>query len=72
MSRYNPKEKDLWKSKMIQRAGYKKGTFITDTFKLADIIQNGAQVEMKAQEVRDIKGEHVQVIECRIYFISNE
>lgn len=69
-SRYNPKEKDLWKSKMVQRAGYKKGTFITDTQKLADIVANGAQIEMKAQEVRDLKGEQVQVIECRIFFIS--
>ena len=43
----NPKEQDLWKSKMIQRAGYKKGTFITDTNKLADIVSNGAQIEMK-------------------------
>lgn len=51
-------------------AGYKKGTFITDTNKLADIISNGAQIEIKAQEVRDLKGGHVQVIECRIYFIS--
>ena len=68
--KYNPKEQDLWKSKMMQRAGYKKGTFLTDTNKLADIVSNGAQIEMKAQEVRDLKGGHVQVIECRIYFIS--
>lgn len=68
--KYNPKEQDLWKSKMMQRAGYKKGTFITDTNKLADIISNGAQIEMKAQEVRDLNGNQVQVIECRIYFIS--
>ena len=68
--KYNPKEKELWKSKMIQRAGYNKGTFITDTNKLADIISNGAQVEMKAQEVRDLKGDQVQVIECRIFFVS--
>lgn len=68
--KYNPKEQELWKSKMIQRAGYKKGTFITDVGKLADIISNGAQIEMKAQEVRDLKGDQVQVIECRIYFIS--
>lgn len=69
--KYNPKEQDLWKSKMIQRAGYKKGMFITDTNKLADIVSNGAQIEMKAQEVRDLKGNQVQVIECRIYFISD-
>lgn len=68
--KYNPKEQELWKSKMMQRAGYKKGTFITDTNKLADIIGNGAQIEMKAQEVRDLNGNQVQVIECRIYFIS--
>ncbi len=68
--KYNPKEQDLWKSKMIQRAGYKKDAFITDTNKLADIISNGAQIEMKAQEVRDLKGNQVQVIECRIFFIS--
>lgn len=68
--KYNPKEQDLWKSKMMQRAGYKKGTFITATHKLADIISNGAQIEMKAKEVRDLKGTQVQVIECRIYFIS--
>lgn len=68
--KYNPKERELWKSKMITMAGYKKGTFITDTNKLADIINNGAQIEIKAQEVRDLKGEEVQVIECRIYFIS--
>jgi len=68
--KYNPKEQDLWKSKMMLRAGYKKGTFMPDTNKLADIISNGAQIEMKAQEVRDLKGDRVQVIECRIYFIS--
>lgn len=68
--KYNPKERVLWKSKMMQRAGYKKGTFITDTNKLADIISNGAQIELKAQEVRDLKGDRVQVIECRIYFIG--
>lgn len=68
--KYNPKEQELWKSKMMQRAGYKKGIFITDVNKLADIISNGAQVEMKAQEVRDLKGNQVQVVECRIYFIS--
>ena len=68
--KYNPKEQDLRKSKMLQRAGYKKGTFITDTNKLVDIIGNGAQIEMKAQEVRDLNGNQVQVIECRIYFIS--
>ncbi len=70
MAKYNPKEQDLWKSKMLQRRGYKKGTFITDTNKLSDIIWNGAQIEMKAQEVRDLNGSTVQVIECRIYFIS--
>ena len=70
--KYNPKEQDLWKSKMTTRAGYVKGTFITDTHKLADIISNGAQIEMKAQEVRDLKGQQVQVIECKIYFISND
>lgn len=70
--KYNPKEQDLWKSKMIQRVGYKKGTFITDTNKIADIIGNGAQTEIKAQEVRDLEGIQVQVIECRIYFISGK
>jgi protein-disulfide isomerase-like protein with CxxC motif len=70
MTNYNPKEKDLWKSKIVQRVGYKKGTFITDTDKLAHIIQNGGQIELKAQEVRDLKGDVVQVLECRIYFIS--
>lgn len=70
--RYNPNERDLWKSKMIQRAGYKKGTFITDTEKLADIIKNGGQVEMKAQEVREIKGQIVQAMEVKIYFVSDQ
>lgn len=70
--KYNPKEQELWKSKMIQRAGYKKGTFITDTSKLSEIISNGAQIELKAQEVREMKGSHVQVLECRIFFISSE
>jgi len=69
--KYNPKERELWKSKMTARAGYKKGTFITDIDRLADIVRNGAQVEMKAQEVRDLKGDQVQVIECRIYFIGS-
>ena len=68
--KYNPKERDLWKSKMIQRAGYNKGTFITDTNKLSDIVSNGGQIELKAQEVRELKGEKVQVIECRIFFVS--
>lgn len=69
--KYNPKEQNLWESKMIQRVGYKKGMLITDTNKIADIISNGAQIEMKAQEVRDLKGSQVQVVECRIYFISD-
>ena len=55
---------------MIQRAGYNKGTFITDTNKLSDIVSNGGQIELKAQEVRELKGEKVQVIECRIFFVS--
>jgi protein-disulfide isomerase-like protein with CxxC motif len=70
--KYNKKERDLWKSKMIQRAGYKKGTFITDVNKLSDIILNGGQIEMKAQEVRELKGEKVEMIECRIYFIPEQ
>lgn len=70
--RYNPKEQDLWKSKMMQRVGYKKGTFITFHNKLAHIIDNGAQIELKAQEVRKLEGTQVQVIECRIYFVSIE
>lgn len=69
--KYNPsKIDDLSKSKMIQRAGYHKGTFITDTGKLAEIITNGGQVEMKAQEVRMLGTEQVQVIECRIFFVN--
>lgn len=68
--KFNPNKQELWKSKMIQRAVYKKSTFITETDKLADIVKNGAQIEIKAQEVRDLKGNHVQVIECRIYFIG--
>ena len=67
---YNINERDLWKSKMIQRAGYKKGVFITDVAKLAHIIQNGGQVEVRAQEVREIKGQQVQVLEVRIYFVA--
>lgn len=70
--KYNPREQDLWKSKTMHRACYKKGAFIMDAEKLADIVSNGAQIEMRAQEVRDLKGTRVQVIECRIYFVSNE
>jgi len=68
--KYNPEGKDLFKSKIIQRAGYKKGTFTPDTDTIADIVKNGAQIEIKAQEVRSLNGENIQVIECRIYFIS--
>lgn len=68
--KYNPKGQDLLKSKMTTRGGYKKGVLITDTEKLADIISNGAQTEIRAQEVRDLQGIQVQVVECRIYFIS--
>ncbi len=71
-AKYNPKEQELWKSKMTLRGGYKKGTFITDTNRLSDIVANGGQVEMKAQEVRDLKGTTIQVIECRIYFVEPE
>lgn len=63
---------ELYKSKMIQRIGYHKGTFVSDTEKLADIVGNGAQIEIKAQKVREIKGEKIQVIECRIFFISKD
>lgn len=69
--KWNPDQiADLSKGKMTQKVGYHKGTFITDTDVLADIVKNGGQVEFKAREIRDIKGIVVQVIECRIYFID--
>lgn len=73
--RYNKIGGMLQGGKMIQRAGYKKGQFIADLEKLSDIILNGAQVEMKAQQVNDLKGVQVQVMEVKIYFtqhIENE
>lgn len=68
---YNKEKKDLTKSKLASRVGYKKGTFITDTDLLASIIKNGGQVEIKAQETRNLGAETVQVVECKIFFIAN-
>lgn len=71
MAKYNPKNiEDLSKGKMIQRAGYIKGTFIKDLGPIEDIIKNGGQVEIRAQEVRQNGDTQVQVVECRIYFIA--
>lgn len=67
--KYNPNGLNLFKSKMIKKAAYTKGTFITDVNKLADIVINGAEVEVKSQEVRLLGDIDVQVIECRIFFI---
>ena len=67
---YNKEKKDLTKSKLASRVGYKKGTFITDTDLLASIIKNGGQVEIKAQETRNLGAETVQTIECKIFFIE--
>lgn len=69
--KYNPKKiEDLSKGKMTSKVGYQKGTFITDLDQLADIIKNGGQIEIKSQEIRQIKDTTVQVIECRIYFVE--
>ena len=70
MNLYNKEKKDLTKSKLASRVGYKKGTFITDTDLLASIIKNGGQVEIKAQETRNLGAETVQTIECKIFFIE--
>lgn len=71
MAKYNPKNiEDLSKGKMIQRVGYVKGTFIDDLQSLEDIIKNGGQVEVKAQEVRQSGLDQIQVLEVRIYFVS--
>ena len=67
---YNKEKKDLTKSKLASRVGYKKGTFITDTDLLTSIIKNGGQVEIKAQETRNLGAETVQTIECKIFFIE--
>ena len=71
MNLYNKEKKDLTKSKLASRVGYKKGTFITDTDLLASIIKNGGQVEIKAQETRNLGTETVQVVECKIFFVAN-
>ena len=68
--KYNPGDKDLTKSKMCRRVGYKKGTFVTELDKLVDIISNGGQVEIRAQDVRSMGDSYVDVIECRIYFVA--
>lgn len=56
---------------MTNRIGYKKGMFITDTECLAGIIANGGQIEIKAQEIRDLNGDRVEMIECRVFFVSH-
>jgi len=71
MNLYNKEKKDLTKSKLASRVGYKKGTFITDTDLLASIVKNGGQVEIKAQETRNLGAETVQVVECKIFFVAN-
>lgn len=69
MSKYNPHNTDLSKGKMQVRKGYHKGTFLDDILPLIEILQNGAQVEIRAEELRTgKKSEQVQVLECRIYF----
>jgi len=68
--KYNPLNKDLLKSKLKMRALYKKGTFITDTSTLAEIIANGGQIEITAQETRDLNGVPVQALEIKVFYIS--
>jgi len=68
--KYNPLNKDLFKSKLKMRASYKKGIFITDTSTLAEIIANGGQIEIKAQETRDLNGVPVQALEIKVFYIS--
>ena len=71
MSKYNPTNiSDLSKGKMRQKVGYKKGTFCTEPEKLVEIMTNGGQVEIKSQESRLLDGIRVQMIECKIYFIT--
>lgn len=71
MSKYNPHNSDLSKGKMQIRKGYHKGTFVSDVLPLIEILQNGAQIEVKAEELRTGKhSENVQVLECRIYFVQ--
>jgi len=68
--KYNPKNLDLSKGKKQSRVGYKKGTFLHNVDDLSDVIKNGGQVEVKAEEVTELNGEKISVLECRIYFID--
>jgi hypothetical protein len=60
--------KDVLSSKLAARMGFKKGTLSTSPQEIIEILNNGAIVEFKAQEVRQAHGVKIQVIECRIYF----
>ena len=68
--KYNPKNLDLSKGKKQSRVGYQKGTFLHNMDDLADVIKNGGQVEVKAEEVTELNGERILVLECRIYYID--
>lgn len=66
------KKQDLLKSKMTNRVGYKKGTVMTDPKELVSILgKDGTVVEVKAQEIRYLDKERVEVLECRIFFKGN-
>jgi hypothetical protein len=63
---------DILKSKMTNRVGYKKGTVMTDPKELVSILgKDGTVVEVKAQEIRYLDKERVEVLECRIFFKGN-
>ena len=63
------KKQDLLESKMTNRVGYKKGTVMTDPKELVSILgKEGTVVEVKAQEIRYLDNERVEVLECRIFF----
>lgn len=67
--KYNPDGIDLSKGKMRSRAGYKKGTFVTDLQQVSDIILNGGYVEIKAQSAKD---NGVQTLDLTIHFIPSQ
>ena len=69
--KYNPTNiQDLSKGKVQSKVGYRKGTFLHNIDDLVDVIKNGGQVEVKAEEVRELNGHKISVIECKIYFID--
>jgi hypothetical protein len=67
--KYNPEGIDLSKGKMVQRAGYVKGTFITELEQLSDIIMNGSYVEIKAQSM---KNNGVQTMDLTVHFVPEK